>query len=57
MKPPFLCILSPAAKETIVLEPEISRTLPSDRRILSSYSSEHPWMFTVATGVRINLGK
>jgi hypothetical protein len=25
--------------------------------MLSTYSSEHPWMFTVATGVRINLGK
>ena len=39
------------------LEPEISWTLPSERRVLSTYSSEHPWMFTVATGVRINLGK
>ena len=39
------------------LEPEISWTFPSERRVLSTYSSEHPWMFTVATGVRINLGK
>lgn len=39
------------------VEPEVSWTLPSDRRVLSTYSSEHPWMFTVATGVRINLGK
>ena len=38
------------------LEPEICWTLPSERRVLSTYSSEHPWMFTVATGVRINLG-
>ncbi|MBQ2222580.1 MAG: hypothetical protein II421_04160 [Bacteroidales bacterium] len=39
------------------LETEICWTLPSERRVLSTYSSEHPWMFTVATGVRINLGK
>ena len=42
---------------SLFLEPEISWTVPSDRRVLSTYSSEHPWMFTVATGVRINLGK
>ena len=41
----------------LFVEPEVSWTFPSDRRILSTYSSEHPWMFTVATGVRINLGK
>ena len=40
----------------LFVEPEVSWTLPSDRRMLSTYSSEHPWMFTVATGVRINLG-
>ena len=39
------------------VEPAISWTLPSDRRVLSTYNSEHPWMFTVATGVRIHLGK
>ena len=42
---------------SLFVEPEISWTLPSERRVLSTYSSEHPWMFTVATGVRINLGK
>lgn len=42
---------------SLFVEPEVSWTLPSDRRVLSTYSSEHPWMFTVATGVRINLGK
>ena len=41
----------------LFVEPEVSWTLPSDRWMLSTYSSEHPWMFTVATGVRINLGK
>lgn len=39
------------------IEPSISWTIPSDRRILYTYSSEHPWMFTAAVGVRINLGK
>ena len=42
---------------SLFMEPEVSWTLPSDRRLLSTYSSEHPWMFTVATGIRINLGK
>ena len=42
---------------SLFVEPEVSWTLPSDRRLLSTYSSEHPWMFTVATGLRINLGK
>ena len=42
---------------SLFVEPEISWTLPSDRRPLSTYSSEHPWMVTVATGLRFNLGK
>ena len=41
----------------LYMEPTISWTLPSERRVLSTYSSEHPWMFTVATGIRVNLGK
>ena len=40
----------------IYVEPGISWTLPSERRILSTYSSEHPWMFSVAVGARFNLG-
>lgn len=42
---------------SLFVEPEISWTFPSERRVLSTYSSEHPWMFTVATGLRINFGK
>lgn len=42
---------------SLFVEPEISWTVPSERRVLSTYSSEHPWMFMVATGIRINLGK
>ena len=41
---------------SLFVEPEISWTLPSDGHLLTTYSSEHPWMFTVATGVRINFG-
>ena len=40
----------------VYVEPGLSWTLPSERRILSTYNSEHPWMFSVATGVRFNLG-
>ena len=42
---------------SLFVEPEVSWTLPSERSVLSTYSSEHPWMFTVVTGVRFNLGK
>ena len=42
---------------SLFVEPEVSWTLPSDRQVLYPYTSEHPWMFTVATGVRINLRK
>ena len=38
------------------VEPTISWTLPSERRILSTFSSEHPWMFYVTAGVRFNVG-
>lgn len=41
----------------LYVEPAISWTIPSERRVLSTYSSEHPFMFTVAAGVRVNLGK
>ena len=41
----------------IYVEPGISWTLPSERRVLSTYSSEHPLMFTVSSGLRVNFGK
>ena len=41
----------------LYLEPELSWTLPSDKQALMTYRQEHPFMFTVATGLRINLGK
>lgn len=41
----------------IYLEPEISWTKPTDSRILVTYRTAHPVMFSIATGLRINLGK
>ena len=37
------------------VEPELSWTAPSRHRVLSTYRSENPLMFSVATGLRINL--
>jgi hypothetical protein len=39
----------------LYLEPELSWTLPSEKHVLKTYRSEHPLVFTVATGLRINL--
>lgn len=39
------------------LEPELSWTVPSDNHVLETYRSENPFMFSIATGLRINLGK
>ncbi len=41
----------------LYVEPEISWTLPSEKRVLETWRSAHPFMFSVATGLRINLGK
>ena len=41
----------------LYLEPELSWTLPSDKQALMTYRQEHPLVFTVATGLRITLGK
>ena len=41
----------------LYVEPELSWTLPSDKQALMTYRQEHPLVFTVATGFRINLGK
>ena len=45
----------------IYLEPELSWRIPMDNPIfgnntLVTYRSEHPVMFSIATGIRINLG-
>ena len=41
----------------LYVEPELSWTVPSDKHVLKTYRQEHPFIFTVATGLRINLGK
>ncbi len=41
----------------IFVEPEISWTIPSESRKLDTYRSEHPIMFTFATGLRLNIRK
>ena len=41
----------------IYLEPLLSWTLPSERRVLDTYRSENPFMPSVSAGVRINRGK
>ena len=39
----------------IYLEPEVSWDALSGRRVLETYRSENPFMFSLATGLRINL--
>lgn len=40
----------------LYLEPELSYMILGDRHGLQTYRSSHPLMFSVATGIRINLG-
>ena len=45
----------------IYLEPELSWRIPMDNPAITTYTpvtyrSEHPVMFSVAAGIRINLG-
>jgi len=41
----------------IFVEPELSWTVPSESRVLTTYRTEHPLMFSVVSGIRINIGK
>ena len=41
----------------IFLEPELSWRIPDENNTLVTYRSEHPVMFSVSAGIRINLGK
>ena len=41
----------------LYVEPEISWTIPSGSHVLYTYRSDHPLMFSLASGVRISLGK
>ena len=38
----------------LYVEPELSWTIPSESRVLETWRSEYPFMFSVATGLRIN---
>ena len=38
----------------LFLEPTFSWNIPSDKRVLDTYKSEHPCMFSVATGLRVS---
>lgn len=40
----------------IYVEPEISYMIPSRKLILETYRTEHPLVFSVASGIRINIG-
>jgi len=40
----------------LYVEPELSWTLPSESHVLANYRSDHPFMFSIASGLRINLG-
>lgn len=41
----------------LYVEPQVNWSLPLEGRVLETYRSEHPLMFSVATGLRFNLGK
>ncbi len=41
----------------LYVEPGLSWTVPSGGHVLETYRSERPFMFSVSTGLRINLGK
>ena len=41
----------------LYVEPELSWRIPSEKHVLQTYRSEHPLMFSVAAGLRINMGK
>ena len=41
----------------LFVEPEMSWTAPSKTPVLATYRTDHPLMFSVATGIRINVGK
>lgn len=41
----------------LYMEPGFSWAIPSDNQVLETYRSEHPFMFSIATGLRISLGK
>lgn len=41
----------------LYVEPEIIWAVPSERRVLMTYRTEHPFMLSVTGGIRVNIGK
>ncbi|MCQ2115086.1 MAG: hypothetical protein MJZ07_02665, partial [Bacteroidales bacterium] len=39
----------------LFLDPTFSWNIPSDNRKLDTYRSDHPFMFTVSTGLRVTV--
>ena len=39
----------------IFLDPTLSWNIPSNNRVLDTYKSAHPFMFSVSTGLRITV--
>lgn len=39
----------------LFLDPTFSWNIPSNNRILDTYKSDHPFMFSVSTGLRVNI--
>lgn len=39
----------------IFLDPTFSWNIPSDSRVLDTYRSQHPFMFSLSSGIRINI--
>lgn len=40
----------------LYVEPELSWQMSKDNHVLTTYRTEHPLMFSVSTGIRINIG-
>jgi hypothetical protein len=41
----------------LYVEPELSWRIPSEKNMLQTYRSQHPLMFSVNAGLRINIGE
>ena len=41
----------------VFMEPQITWTIPSENRVLDTYRTDHPFMFSVAGGLRLFFGK
>ena len=41
----------------LFVEPQLSWRIPTGGTVLQTYRTQHPWMFSVSAGVRINLEK